>query len=155
MKIHRNFALVVATLALTGLFAGTAHAREVVAKDAPFTLPWATIWGDTVLPGGNYTLSVVKLSAGRGEDYTVTIAGAGIKKTIVVMKRQGPDVGTSSMLVTEGRGDAHFIRELHLPFANLVLTFAEPKTYRTLVAQSPETKSPEIRQSVPIQVATK
>jgi len=147
MKIHRNVALVT-TLALTGFLAGIAHAREVVAKDAPFTLPQATIWGDTVLPSGNYTLSVVKLSAGRGDDYTVTVAGAGIKKTILVMRRQGPDVGTNSMLVTESRGDVHFIREVHLPIANLVLTFQAPKAYRTLLA-----KSPEILQSVPIQVA--
>jgi len=150
MKIHRNVALAIATLVLTGFFAGTAHAREVIAKDAPFTLPWATTWADTILPAGNYTLSVVKLFAGRGEDYTVTVAGAGINKTILVMRRQGPDVGTSSMLVTESRGDIHFIRALHLPYANLVLTFPEPKTYRTLLA-----KSPEVLQSVPIQVAAK
>jgi hypothetical protein len=150
MKTYRNVALVIATLALTGFFAGTAHAREVVAKDAPFTLPWATIWADTILPAGNYTLSVVKLSGGRGGDYTVTLAGTNIKKTVLVMRRQGPDVGTKSMLVTESRGDIHFIRALHLPYANLVLTFPEPKTYRTLLA-----KSPEVLQSVPIQVAGK
>lgn len=151
MKIHRNVALVIATLALTGFFAGTAHAREVVAQDAPFTLPWTTIWADTSLPAGNYRLSVVRVSgAGRGEDYTVTFAGANIKKTVLVMRRPGPDVGKSSMLVTESRGDIHFIRALHLPYANLVLTFPEPKAYRTLLAESPE-----ILQSVPIQVAAK
>lgn len=151
MKIHRNVALLIATLALTGFFAGAAQAREVVAKDAPFTLPCATIWGDAILPAGNYTLSVVKLSGGRDEDYTVTFVGAGIKKTVMVMKRQGPDVGTSSMLVTESRGDIHFVRALHLPFAGLVLTFPEPKAYRTLLAKSPEI----LLQSVPIRVATK
>ena len=150
MKIQRSVALLIATLALAGLFAGTAHAREVVAKDAPFTLPWATIWGDAILPAGNYTLSVVKLSGGRDEDYSVTFAGANIKKTVLVMRRQGPDVGTSSMLVTESRGDVHFIRALHLPFAGLVLTFPEPKAYRVILA-----KSPEILQSVPIQIAGK
>jgi hypothetical protein len=150
MKIQRSVALVIATLALTGFFAGTAHAGEVVAKDAPFTLPWATIWADAVLPAGNYTLSVVKLSGARDEDYTVTFAGTNIKKTVLVMKRQGPDVGTSGMLVAESRGDIHFIRSLHLPYAGLVLTFPEPKAYPTLLG-----KSPEILQSVPIQVAAK
>lgn len=150
MKIQRSAALLIATLALTGLFSGTAHAREVIAKDAPFTLPWATIWGDTVLPAGNYTLSVVRLSGGRDQDYTVTFAGTNIKKTVLVMRRQGSDVGTSSMLVTESRGDIHFIRALHLPFAGLVLTFPEPKAYRAILA-----KSPEVLQSVPIQVAAK
>jgi hypothetical protein len=150
MKIHRNFALVIATLALTGLFAGTARAQEVMANNARFTLPWTVIWTNTVLSPGDYRLSVVKLADLRGVGYRVTVAGADIKKTFLVMKQQGPDVGTKSMLVTESRGDMRFIRELHLPFANLALTFPEPKTYRTLLA-----KSPEVLQSVPIQVAAK
>ena len=150
MKVQRNIALVIAAFALAGLLAGTAHAQEVMAKDARFTLPWRAIWADTVLPSGDYTLSVVKLSGGRGVGYSVTFAGASIKKTILVDRRPGPVVLKGSMLIAESRGDIHIIRALHLPYVDLVLTFPETKADRKLLAQAPE-----ILQGLPILVPAK
>lgn len=147
MKVHRNVALIVALLAFAGLLAGTAKAQETIAEDARFTLPWKAMWGDKNLVPGDYTLSVVKRSGGLG--YTVTFARPGIKKTIVAVKHPESAVGNRSMLVAERSGrDVPIIRALHLPYADLVLTFPTSKTKRKLVAKAPETL-----QSVPILVA--
>jgi hypothetical protein len=147
MGAHRNVALTVAAFALAGILASRAHAQESMAKDARFTLPWTATWTDTVLRAGDYTLSVEKRSP---VAYTVTFAGAGTKKTIVVFRRPGSRVGASSMLVVVTRGQFHSIRALHLPYADLVLTFPESKAERELLVQAPETM-----QSVPILLASK
>lgn len=150
MKAHRNVALTITALALTCIFLNTAHAQQAVTKDARFTLPWRAMWADTILPPGDYTLSVVKLSGGRGVAYTVRFVGAGIDRTIVAVKRPGSAVGERSMLVAQSRGEIHSVRALHLPLADLVLTFPESKAERELVARGPETM-----QSVPLLLAAK
>jgi len=140
----------IAALALVVIFAGTANAQQAIAKDVHFTLPFQAIWSDTVLPPGQYALSVVKRGEDRGMLYTVTVAGAGKMKTILALRPLGLRVGESSMLVVEGRGPIHVIRALHLPYADLVLTFPEPKAAGEFLAKGPETM-----QSVPIRVAVK
>ena len=149
MKPHRNVVLTLTALAFVGVFAGTANAQQAIAK-GHFTLPFQAMWADSVLPPGDYTLSVVKRAEDSGVLYSVTFAGAGKKKTILALRPLGSRVGESSMLVVEGRGHIQGIRALHLPFADLVLTFPESKTERELVAKGPETM-----QSVPILVAAK
>ena len=149
MKAHRNVVLTIAALALACIFVGTANAQLMV-KDAHFTLPFKAKWVDTVLPPGDYTLSVSLLS-GRGYAlYSVTFAGAGKKKTILALRPLGPRVGERNMLVAECSGRKYSIRALHLPTADLILTFPTPKTERTVIAEAPETI-----QSVPILVAAK
>lgn len=149
MKIHRSILLAIAALVLAGL-AGTANAQQAIAKDARFTLPFRATWEDRVLPPGDYRFSVTQLSGGRGVQYSIAFAGEGRRKTILVVSRPGDRVAETAMLVVVCRGQACSIRALHLPSADLVLTFPESKGERGLVAKAPET-----RQSVPIQVAAK
>jgi hypothetical protein len=152
MKSNRNIVLktTIAALALACIFVGTANAQLLV-KDARFTLPFKAKLADTVLPAGDYTVSV-SLIANRGYAlYRVAIAGAGQNKTILAPRALGPRVGEKSMLVTANSGGINAIRALHLPTANLVLTFPTPKTgEETAIAQAPE-----VTQSVPILMATK
>lgn len=148
MKAHRNVVLTVAALAC--IFLSTAHAQRAIAKDARFTLPWKAMWANTILPPGDYTLSVIELSGVPRLDYTVTVAGAGINKTILVVRRPGPEVGKRSRFVTAGSGEVRIIRALHLPNADLVLTFPESQAEWELLAKAPDTL-----QSVPILVAAK
>ena len=82
--------------------------------------------------------------------YSIAFAGEGRRKTIVVVSRPGDRVAETAMLVVVCRGQACSIRALHLPSADLVLTFPESKAEQGLVAKAPET-----RRSVPIQVAAK
>jgi hypothetical protein len=119
-------------------------------KDAHFTLPFRATWADSVLPPGDYTLPVTKLSGGRDVHYSVTFAGAGTKLTILVVRQLGPRVGEGGMLVAVRSGELHSISALHLPKADLVPTFSVPKAKQALVA-----KAPEIIQSVPILVVAK
>jgi hypothetical protein len=150
MNIRRVGVITIATLALAGVFAGTAKAQEAVVKDAHFTLPFKATWDDTVLPPGDYTLSVIQLSGGRGVQYSVAFAGEGRRKTILVVRRPGDRVAKSSMLVAERGEEIYSIRALHLPSADLVLTFPAPNARQMFVA-----KAPEVIQSVPIQVVAK
>jgi hypothetical protein len=150
MKVHRNFVLIIIALALVGIFAGTANAQAVV-KDAHFTLPFRATWADTVLPPGDYTLSVTRVSGNsRGLLYRVDVAGAGTKHAILALRPLGPRVGEASMLVAARGGEMYSIRALHLPSADLVLTFPAPKAKDTLMAMAPG----PIR-SVPILIAAK
>jgi hypothetical protein len=146
MKAHRNVVLTIAALALACIFVGTANAQLMV-KDAHFTLPFKAKWVDTVLPPGDYTLSV----SGRGYAlYSVTFAGAGKKKTILALRPLGPRVGERNMLVAVSGGEMHSISALHLASAGLVLTFPVPKGRQVVIA-----KAPEVIQSVPILIAAK
>src|SRR5262249_47926135 len=103
-----------------------------------------------VMPAGNYTLSVVRLTGSRNLAHTVTLAVAGKEVTILGLKPLGPDVVRESMLVSVNNGGRHSIRALKLACANLVLTFPATKAKRTLIAEAPERI-----QSVPILVAAK
>ena len=150
MKINGIIVLSIAALVLTGILAGTANAQQAIAKDARFTLPFRATWEDTVLPPGDYRLSVTQLSGGRGVQYSVAFAGVCRRKTVLVVSRPGDRVAERAMLVVVSRGQARRIRALHLPSADLVLMFPESKAERELVAKAPETG-----QSVPIQVAAK
>ncbi len=148
MKTRRNVVLMIAALTLAGIFAGTANAQQPVVRDAHFTLPFRAMWADTVLPPGDYTLSVDRLSGGSYPTYTVTFAGAGKKKTILALRPLGSRVGESSMLILESGGAMRYVRALYLPTVNLDLTFAVPKTRQTLVAEATE-----YIQSVPVSIA--
>jgi hypothetical protein len=150
MKAYRNIVLTIAALAMACIFVATANAQQMV-KDAHFTLPFKAEWADTVLPPGDYTLSV-SLIANRGIPlYRVTFAGAGQSKSILGPKPLGPRVGEESMLVAASSGGRYSIRALHLPTADLILTFPAPKTReQTVIAQAPE-----VIQSVPVLIAGK
>jgi hypothetical protein len=149
MKIHRTGVFTIAVLALAGIFTGTANAQPIV-KDAHFTLPFEANWAGTALPPGDYTLSVSSLSDGRDVLYRITFAGAGKKTTILAVRPPGPHVGERSMLVAVRSGAKYSIRALHLPNADLILTFPAPKGEQTLIAGAPE-----LLQSVPILIAAK
>jgi len=155
MKVHRKFALTIAALVLAGIFAGMANAQQTivhaVVKDAHFRLPFKAKWEDTVLPPGDYTLSVTRLSGSVYPAYRVEFAGAGKKKAILALKPLGPHVGKRSMLVAAYNGSIYSIRALHLPSADLILTFPAPKAeQQTMIADGPGPI-----QSVPILVAAK
>ena len=150
MKVQQNVALIIGAFALYATFSGSANAQQVVARDAHFTLPFQAIWADTVLPPGNYTLAVVRLSSGLGTPYNVTFAGAGTERTILAVRQPGSEPGERSMLVAVKKGEMYCVRALHLPYADLVLTFPASNAERQIFVKAPETT-----QRVPILVAAK
>jgi len=111
-------------------------------------LPFRAMWADTVLPPGDYTLSVDRLSGGSYPIYAVTFAGAGKKNTILALRPFGSRVGERSMLILECGKEMRYVRALYLPMVKLELTFAVPKTRQTLVAEANG-----YIQSVPVSVA--
>lgn len=148
MKLHRTLTLTVAVVALVVLFAAIASAQTaVVTRNATFTLPFRADWAGTVLLPGNYNLTVTEISDSGA--YRIDFAGSGKRHVIVAMASSGQAVGKQSMLVTENRAGAFAIRALHLPKANLVLTFPASKASDSELAKSQELVA------VPIQVAAK
>ena len=149
MTAVRKSMLTIAALALAGIFASTAKAQSKVVADAHFTLPFEAKWEGTVLPAGDYTMSVVNLGP-RAAIYSVDCTGAGKKMRILAVRSIGPEVSGGSRLVAVRSGGKHRIRALHLANVNIVLTFAAPKGEQTLSAEAPE-----LITSVPILVASK
>ena len=104
------------------------------------------------MPPGDYTLSVFRFSGSRDVVYRVDIAGADMKHTILCFNPPGPEVGTTAMLVAEYSGSTFDIRALHLPKANMVLTFFDFKNERT---KTKVAEAHEFMPTVPIQIALK
>lgn len=148
MNLNRKPAVVVAVLALVVMFVGIASAQTaVVTRNATFTLPFRANWAGTVLSPGNYTLTVTEISDSGA--YRIDFAGSGKKHVIVAMASSGLAVSKQSMLVGENGAGAFAIRALHLPKANLVLTFPTSK------AREPELAKTNELVAVPVQIAQK
>jgi len=137
------------TITILVLVTGTATAQSVV-KDAHFTLPFEAKWGDTVLPAGDYTLSVARISSGRDVDFRIVFAGQGKRTAILAVRRPGPKAGERSMLVAMRSEGKYTISALHLSKADLVFTFPAPKKEPTLRAGAAE-----MTETVPILIAEK
>ncbi len=149
MKALRNGMLTIATLALAGTFAGTANAQYQAAGS--LTLPFDAMWGNAVLPAGDYTFSVQSPNAAGGSVYLVTFTQKGQRGvTITSMQDLGARIGEKNMLVAVRSGGSRRIRSLHLPIANLVVSFWVPKEERTLIAGAPQPI-----ESVPVLIAMK
>ena len=145
MKALRNGMLTIAALALAGSLAGTAKAQANASGS--FTLPFKAQCGNAVLPPGDYTFSL--RSTANGAAYLVTIAAKGRGgETIISMKDLGASIGEKNRLVAVRTGERYRIRSLHLPMANLVVSFAVPKEERTQIA-----RAPQLVENVPILVA--
>ena len=131
MKALRNGMLTIAALGLAGICASTANAQAEAAGS--FTLPFEAKCGNAVLPPGDYTFSV---RSANGAAYLVTFAPKGRSgATIISMKDLGARVGEKNMLVAVRAGGRYRIRSLHLPIADLVVSFVVPKEESTLIAR--------------------
>lgn len=132
MKPQKRFAFTIAitTFAVAVILAGTATA-QMIKESARFTLPFEARWMDVVLQPGDYTMSISRIEQ---DAYRIDIHGEGFKHTMVVFEKPGPVVGKQAALVAEVRGLKVTVRELHLPQANLVLTFPEFKNAKTETA---------------------
>ena len=149
MKALRNGMLTMAALALAGTCAGPARAQAKAAGS--FTLPFEAKWGNAVLPPGDYTFSVQSANAQSEALYLVTFTPKGRSGvTIASLRDLGTRIGEKNMLVAVRNGGSYRIRSLHLPIANLAVSFAVPKEERTQIAAAPQ-----LLESVPILVATK
>jgi len=148
MRVRQYLLVTVAAFAFVGIVTTTANAQSVV-NDARFTLPFRATWAGTVLPVGDYTLSVSRISSGRDILYRLTFVGARKRTSILAVSRPSdPPVGESSMLVVAQSGKDYSIRALHLRSADLVLTFPVTKAERKSLA-----KGPEVTLRVPILMA--
>jgi hypothetical protein len=149
MKLHRKIALAVALIGFVAMLSGIANAQTavVITRNATFTLPLPANWDGALLPRGNYTLNVTKISDSGA--YRIDFTGAGQKHAIVAFSSSGQHAGKQTMLVAENNGATFSIRALHLAKANLVLTFPAAKTTEPELARNQELVS------VPIQLAQK
>ncbi len=122
MKLHRTILLMTVAFAFVAILTSSATAQLVV-RDATFTLPTHANWVGRILPPGDYTLTVSRLSGGRGVLYRVEFARGGKRTSLLAESVPGPEAGDKSMLVCDSIGSIYNVRALHLAKANLVLTF--------------------------------
>jgi hypothetical protein len=105
--------------------ASAGNAQEVGGK---FTLPFAAIWGSTVMPPGDYTFTV--LSA-YGSTPCLDVKGKTVWFYIMAARKQGGTDAGRSRLTVQTIGKTHFIGELILKEGNLTFEFSPPNSAKS------------------------
>ena len=122
----KQFALNLAPVTLLCLAAGVASAATIATGS--FTLPAQTYWGNTVLPAGDYHLSLMREQS--GIDYVV-VRGEG-KEAIVMTQAGSEESSGHGHLMLDEVGGAYVVRELDMAGRGRAYHFAVPKAVRDL-----------------------
>ncbi|MGO4883919.1 MAG: hypothetical protein ACLP59_24315 [Bryobacteraceae bacterium] len=129
MSFNKRFTLTLATLVGLSAFTATAATTETRAS---FTLPSAAYWNDTLLPAGEYTLSVGRNLNGvpvfnlRGEGVIATFFGPAV----------AADVNGPSQLKLDGIEGTYVVREFDSGSVGQSFRFGVSKTVRNLLSKS-------------------
>ena len=126
MNLQKRIALSLALVTLLGLTAAGARAETVMR--GTFSLPEQAYWGDTLLPAGNYTLSVAKELSGTN---FISVRGEGIVATLMAPAGAG-DASAGTYLKVDEINGAYVIRELDSSFLGKSYHFAVSKAVRNM-----------------------
>jgi hypothetical protein len=107
--------LLAVVLLATGAFAAAADAQTLAAK---FTLPFEVHWGKTVLPAGEYTMSMDSLT---NVALIWSVEGEAVCFTPIPVTAFS-DKGATALLVMV-RGNERIVRSLNLPSRRLSLVY--------------------------------
>jgi hypothetical protein len=137
MKAIRSFS-VLHTLALAvlmaGLFPGRVHAQN--AAIGKFNVPFEARWGKTVLPAGDYSLTMPS-SALWGY---VIVHKEPTGESVAMIRAdtwEMADTSAPSKLIFERRGEAFFVRSLYLRDKGYVFSFAVHKAKGKTASRKP------------------
>jgi hypothetical protein len=138
MKWMRCFSMVktlVLGLLMAGLCPGLTHAQEPVT--GKFTLPFQARWGQTILPAGDYSLTVPSLTLWgfvivRREPQGNTVA------LIRADAWQQIDTSDSSQLIFEQRGEESIVRSLYLKDKGYKFTYTVHERKGKIAAREPK-----------------
>ncbi len=142
MKTKRSFTLIkTLVLALAALYGFASSASAQSAIRGEFTLPSEIVWGQAVLPAGDYSFNLPSTRAPE----IIQIRGEG--KSVLIMAQATSDLPASSdsALVLVRNGDRSVVSSLRLAPLGITLHYAAHKGAYAAVAQAP----------VPVRVAAK
>jgi len=138
MKVIHKLAMVAAVLvAVTWLASPAAAQGSYVTFKGKFTLSNEVRWGRTVLPAGEYSMTI---SSGSSQPDFITLRGK--EKTAVVLVGQTSkcDSCRNSELVVVRSGGQRAIRALELPGSRSLFYHAKPDASAELGANPPATE---------------
>ncbi|MGA2135053.1 MAG: hypothetical protein ABSH50_22435 [Bryobacteraceae bacterium] len=128
MKLNLGFGHSATLLALLGLTAMGASAQTVL--KGTFDLPGQAYWNNTMLPAGEYNLSVSKDPTGVG---VISVWGEGVKASFIAPAGLREDASGSNCLRVENVNGAYVIRELDSSVLNRSYKFGVSKAARRTV----------------------
>lgn len=134
MNLHKGFALSLALLTLLGLTAAGASAETV--SGGSFTLPVQAYWGNSLLPAGDYTLSLDRESSGID---LVFVRGEGIS-AMIMAPAGAAGMSTCSCLKVDEISGAYVIREFDAGVNGRSYNFAVSKAVRKMALSGSVTR---------------
>jgi hypothetical protein len=136
MKSLRNRMLVIAAVALAGVFASAVPAAAQNAFQGSFTLPYEVRWQNATLPAGDYTFDMKSMAT----PSRITVKGPNGSQFIAAIVAD-EKASERSMLVIEHRGNRAVVSELRLAEAGRTLRYSTPKAPKDVeIAQGPVTR---------------
>ena len=123
MNLHKRFAFTLALVAVLGLTAAAASAATVT--KATFTLPAQAYWDTTLLPPGDYTLSIERSNSGVD---VINLRGEGIAAMFMTPAGSAASSERPCLKVDDLNG-TYVVRELD---AGRSYKFGLSKTVRSL-----------------------
>jgi hypothetical protein len=99
VNLHKRFAFTLALVAVLGLTAAAASAATVT--KATFTLPAQAYWDTTLLPPGDYTLSIERSNSGVD---VINLRGEGIAAMFMTAAGSAESSGHSCLKVDDLNG---------------------------------------------------
>jgi hypothetical protein len=137
MKTIRSFSvfnILALAVLMAGLFPGHAHAQD--AAIGKFNVPFEASWGKTVLPAGDYTLTMPS-SAPWGY---VLVRKEPTGESVAMIRADNwelADTSAPSKLIFERRGGEFFVRSLYLRNKGYVFSFALHEARKKIASRKP------------------
>ena len=138
MKAFRNISMVktlLLALLMASLFPGLAHAQE--ALTGKFTLPFEVRWGKTILPAGDYSLTMPSTNLWG----CVIVRREPNGETVALIRAdtwEEARTSESSKLVFERRGEEEIVRSLYLKDKGYVFNYASRGKKEKIPARGPK-----------------
>jgi hypothetical protein len=124
----------IALVALAQCFsAGLGKAQS--AYEGKFTLPFVTHWGGTVLPAGNYTISIPSGST----PYLLYLRGESKTAIIMAIGERTKTVSNHSQLTIVNTGGTQAVTELEAGQLGLTFDYSTPRANKKVEARSYQT----------------
>jgi hypothetical protein len=138
MNLHKGFALSLAVVTLLGLTAVGANAETVTGGS--FTLPVQAYWGNTLLPAGDYTLSLDRELSGID---MVFVRGEGIS-AMIMAPAGAAGMSTCSCLKVDEISGTYVIREFDAGTNGRAYNFPATKAVRKIALSGSVTRPANI-----------
>ena len=126
VRSHTTLVGVFPVISYVGLSTRSAFGFRMTEFAGRFVLPFDALWGQMLLPGGDYTLYYGTLGAGMCY-VEILGTGQGRPKGIFLVREQNPASVVQNALVCVQRSGRQTVRSLELPAIGKSIPFAGPE----------------------------